>query len=299
MVPGQGYIPETSFMTPMLKHKDKLSHLMDEVDEALLPFYRQKFLALLQSGDRSWAVDTVNAQPAILSMTYFAHHLSKELHGMDLASDASHILGHSLGEFSALMLAGAWSLDTAVQIVHHRALLMQDISFSEPHGTYALLVSAKDLASTFRHHKVLANDNSLNQITISGKLATLDRIIHEMNSPRRIIRKVVPISKCVPFHNEALEPMVKELKEYVAKFPVNPSFLYEKIVSNLTALPPRTALEAIENACAGASKPVLWRELIDFLAAKKISTLAYLGPGDVLHKMYKKDSRFEHSAINF
>lgn len=298
LVPGQGYIPEVSYMASMLKYTEKLSHLLDEVDEALLPFYHQKFLSLLQSNDRNWAINTVNAQPAILTMTIFAHYLSKKLLGMDLAADADYILGHSLGEFSALTLAGAWDLATAVQIVHYRARLMLDLSFAEPHATYALLVSAKDLASVFRHHKVLANDNSPSQITISGKLTELDRIIDEINSSRRIIRRVVPISKSIPFHNEALGPVVKDLREYVAKFPINASFQYSKIISNLTALPPESAQEAIENACAGASKPVLWKDLIDYLATKEISGLKYLGPGEILSKMYKKDSRFEHAHVN-
>lgn len=286
--PGQGILPrgclyEFRLMQPLF------SHSLQCVDESLKENFTRHLLAPPLASIDAWGLSTANAQPAIVAATYVMAEVLKKAHGVDLATHArvSHFLGHSLGEYSALLLTGVLSLDEAVTIVRRRGELMQDLVKLQKYEMRSLLL--KPLLYELVHNAaakrgVLACANNASLIAVSGTALELDDLVLLLNGSKKTVLKQTQLPVSVPFHNrllETIEPALLSCRTHSRQGT-------KPIVSNFSGAESKGDVYA--NTVLGTSKPVQWKKSIEFLKDRGVGSLVNLGPGTAVSTI---NSRFD------
>lgn len=224
---------------------------------------------------------TENTQPAILA-TSVAVLRAAEAEGLPRPG---FVAGHSLGEYSALVAAGALSLRDAVRVVRKRGRFMQE---AVPVGVGAMAaILGADVetveaacAEARQGDEVCApaNVNSPGQIVIAGSAAAVERAIPILKA--RGAKRAVPLKVSAPFHCALMLPaqerLAAELNETEFKD------LSVPLVTNVDAAVIRTGAEARASLVRQVSSPVRWRESVELLARESVSTFVEIGPGKVL-----------------
>ena len=219
------------------------------------------FKALLfEENDR--LEQTEFTQPAILLVSCIAHALFKEKSSMT----PFFALGHSLGEFSALVSVGALNYLDAVALVHQRGLLMKEACAGKDAGMMALLGLQDDQVEALCEEARAsgkqvwaANYNSDGQIVIAGSrsdLASLESTFKDAGAKRALLLNMSVASHC-PLLTSAQEPLAASLETYMTD-----SFS-TAIISNVTAKPYSSKAEALELLKDQLVKPVRYRHSIE------------------------------------
>ncbi len=237
-------------------------------------------------GPESELVLTRNAQPAILTTSIAAHAVWAARGG----PGAVFVAGHSLGEYSALVVAGALSLADAVRAVRARGTLMQE---AVPAGTGAMAavlgleadVVARICAEVAQDQVVSpANYNSPEQTVIAGDTAAVERASAKLREAGA--KRVLPLSVSAPFHCALMEPVKPRLAEVLARCTVSAPRI--PVVSNVEAAPNSDKARVVPLLLAQVSAPVRWVESIRALAAAGVTRVVELGPGRVLGGLVKR-----------
>lgn len=268
--PGQGILPG-GCLAALKPHVYLFQKQLDQVDAALGERFALKLLAP-QSDE--WNIKTTNAQPAIVAATYIHHHVFEQLTGMHLATapQTRFLLGHSLGEYLALLLGGAFSLTDAVRLVRERAQLMATAAAGE--YTMRVLVFKPALfdnvVATAEEHGVLACVNNGTQVSILGTPQRVDAAIAAINSPKKQLIKNVQLPVSIPFHNAALADIEQHL--------LAPGLgtLATPVVSNLTG---KVEPHAFAAAAKCVSRPVQWKRSLEFVIGQGVTDIVNMGPG--------------------
>jgi len=229
---------------------------------------------------------TKNTQPAILatSIAVFRSLLEKGL-TFDL------VAGHSLGEWSALVAAGAIELRDAVRMTHLRGAFMQE---AVPVGVGAMAaIMGVDLAAL----RVVcekasqpgqpvepANLNGGGQIVLSGHTDAIDRAIVEAKAAGAKIAKKLQVS--APFHCSMMKPAAEKLAEAMAGLKVSTPRV--PVVANVTAEPTTDAARIKELLVQQVTAPVRWEESIQTVAKLGVVKAYELGSGAVLKGLVKR-----------
>lgn len=273
--PGQGVL-KRALLKPYLKFPIK--NVLNEVNEALGYDFTQQ----LVDNDEVWLKNTVNAQPAIFTITYLINHICTQHLGLRL-DKASAILGHSLGEYSALCLNGTLSLPTTIRLVSLRGKLMGKLQ-NDDYGMKILMLRPNNFDQVQEYcleNGVLANINNSQQITISGFNEKLDLVIHYLKSNKLIMRSTnLPVQ--IPFHSSQLSQIEPELLKFLDSEPINPSTF--PLIANLTGEISHTITDTI----SVNSKPVNWVKSVNQLQNLGVSHIINLGPSNVLHNLNTK-----------
>lgn len=265
------------------------------VDEVLKANFSKDLLEAPPAEADSWSVKTSNAQPAILAATYITYQLFKDLHGIDLVKDprTKYLLGHSLGEYTALVLADVIDFKKAIGVVRTRGLLMEELCEKNEYSMLVLVFRPKHfdvIQEVANKHKVLACVNTSSQILISGTSQQLDAALAEM--PKDAVSKVAKLPVKIPFHNEILQTIEPELVSLVqeSKSPIKP------IVCNYSGN--EGSGDHFSLTVQDNSKPVLWKQSLDFMVQNGVDTIVNLGPGRALAGMNKRKDLNNHSLVN-
>lgn len=224
---------------------------------------------------------TQNTQPALLTVSYVAfRHLNRL---PDIAA------GHSLGEYSALVAAGALRFEDALWLVHKRGQYMQE-AVPVGRGAMAALIglSLDEVARAVQQVKAgvveIANWNSEEQIVIAGEREAVEEALKRCPQARSVI---LPVS--APFHTSLMKSAEEKLaRDLDAVEFRNLSF---PVITNVEAKPIRQAEEAREGLKRQVSRPVLWQATMRRLAEVGITTVVEVGPGKVLTGLVKRASR--------
>lgn len=284
--PGQGLDLLAAF-AGFHKHKSLFKPLLDEVDDAL---GEKLSLSLFDKNPQLDLMRTYYAQPAILTATVCIHEYIRRVHGVDLIRqpEVEYILGHSLGEYSALAVSGMLELGTAVQLVRKRAQLMEDLVLkSDYYEMKALMFRAPFFEKVLKHcneNQILANVNTRQQIVVAGEKHKIQAALDQL--PKRTVAKITTLPVKIPFHNEKLRPIEAELLKWIEhkeiKMPIKPFIL------NLTgkvSLDPHHILSSILRT---NSRPVQWVNSMETLKAEGCNTVYALGPGEILSGLNSK-----------
>lgn len=199
------------------------------------------------------------------------------------------VAGHSLGEFSALVLSGALSFEDGLKLVLHRALAMQKACELQP-STMAAIIALPDekveeiCNSITDEVCVAANYNCPGQIVISGSVAGIEKACVAMKEAGA--KRALPLKVGGAFHSPLMEPAKKELEEAIkaTKFntPVCP------IYQNVNAMP-QTDPEVIKNnLILQLTSPVRWTQSVRNMIAGGATEFIECGPGAVLQGLIKK-----------
>ena len=197
--------------------------------------------------------------------------------------------GHSLGEYSALVAAGALSLEDAVRIVHLRGRAMQE-AVPEGEGAMAALMggdraAVEALCAEAAQGDVVspANFNAPGQIVISGHKRAVDRAV-ALSGDRKL--KAIPLKVSAPFHCALMAPAARAVEAALADLPfAAPQF---PVVANVTAEPNSDAGLAKALLVRQIDGPVLWQQTVSWMAEAGISHALEIGPGKVLAGLVKR-----------
>jgi [acyl-carrier-protein] S-malonyltransferase len=262
--------------------------VFQEVDDAL----GQKLSKLMWEGPEGDLVLTENAQPAIMAASLaIVRTLQKEA-GLDLARHAGLVAGHSLGEYSALCAAGAFSLADATKLLKARGQAMQSAVPVGEGGMSALLGAEIDQAEALARQCaeaangvcVIANDNAPGQVVISGSKAAIDKAPEIAKALG--IKRAMALNVSAPFHCPLMKPAAQKMAEALAAVTIRP--LAVPVVANVTAektAEPETIRRLLVEQVTGR---VRWRESVLAFRGYGVDTTVEFGGNKVLTGMVKR-----------
>lgn len=287
--PGQG-LYRNGVLELVKTQKPLFQRYLDELDAALNCKFSDKLFANSSETEaKQWLNKTSNAQPAILASTCILSNLVETEHQISIINNASYLLGHSLGEYTALVLSGIIDFTTGIKVVRRRGQLMEDLCLGQNYGMIALLIKpkfAKEVIELAQEHNVLGNINSNYQIVISGEITKLKEFIDILRKIQKMaLIKAVQLPVSIPFHSEILKPVVPELK-LLLDGALNDQNI--PIISNLNGQVSYEKESTIRNILDANYQPVQWQKSIAYLENSPVSTIFNLGPGEALHGINKK-----------
>ena len=256
--------------------------VFEEVNEAL----KQDLFGLMTGGPESELTMTANAQPAIMANSVATARVLEKEFGVALADKADCVAGHSLGEYSALCAAGAFSLTDTAKLLRLRGIAMQDaVPIGE--GAMAALLgadieTATALAEAAAEGQVceVANDNDPTQVVISGHAEAIDRAI-TMAKDHGIKRGIkLPVS--APFHCSLMQPAALRMKTALGETP--PSAFTVPLYANVTAARVTDPAEEQALLVDQITGRVRWRESVLAMQEAGVERFVELG-GKVLGPM--------------
>ena len=254
-----------------------------------------EFAALLEQGPAEQLDLTVNTQPAMLTAGTAAYRTWRALGG----PEPEIVAGHSLGEYSALVAAGALQFADALPLVRFRAQAMQE-AVPAGEGAMAAILSldeekVKQACAEAGGVVQAVNFNSPEQIVIAGEKAAVQRAGERCSALGA--KRVVPLPVSAPFHSSLMKPAGDRLRGYLEKVIVSSPKV--KLVNNVD-VKAETSGEAIKDALVRqASSPVRWVETIRAMRAQGVTHIFECGPGKVLAGMVKRiDREIQTASLN-
>lgn len=240
--------------------------------------------ALMFQGPESVLTDTVNAQPALL-----VHSIAvlRALCAARPELKAAIVAGHSMGEYSALVAAGAIEFGDALRLVRVRGESMKAAGEQHP-GAMAAILGLDDQALEAICRDVgqvqVANYNSPGQTVISGEKEALDRALALAKG--RGARRAVPLAVSIAAHSALMIPAAERLGPAVRNTPFRVPAI--PVISNITAAPLAGVEEIREELVAQLTSPVQWVRSIQYMAAQGVSEFLEIGPKDVLAGLVRR-----------
>ncbi|KAI5968222.1 hypothetical protein CANMA_002438 [Candida margitis] len=290
--PGQGII-RNGLLEENKGYRRLFKSYLDEIDAALGCNF-SAYLFHRDVGDsetRKWLQQTSNAQPAILASTYITLKAFEKVYDVDFLKNAKFLLGHSLGEYTALTLSGILNISTAIQLVRERGVLMEEIVRQTPgaFGMIALIIRPEHVDDVIRlaaDYNVLGNVNSKYQVVISGELEKLDAFVSMLRKVnKRMLLKAERLPVSIPFHSTMLKDIVPELR-LIVEDKINTQRI--PIISNLDGQVSTEPYTIVEKTLDANYKPVQWMKSMDTLTAAGVDTVFNLGPGKVVNAINKR-----------
>ena len=230
---------------------------------------------------------TENAQPAILATSIAAWRALEEVTDTVVVPDMT--AGHSLGEYSALVVAGVLSVSDAVKLVCERGRLMQLACDERPGGMAALIgIDEVTVAEICREAGVdMSTVNTPEQIIIAGEHRGL-AVALDMASARGA-KKAIPLSVGGAFHSGLMSPAQRGLDEAIESVEFNDPLV--PIIGNVDAEPLRTAAEVKSELRRQLTSCVQWSSSVHHMLDNDVTEFVELGNGKILSGMIKRINR--------
>ncbi len=265
--------------------------LYDNVPEAKALFEKANEILGFRITDIMFAgTDEELKQTKVTQPAIFLHSviLAKSL-GADFKPEMT--AGHSLGEFSALVAAGALSFEEGLTLVSKRAMAMQKACEKEPSTMAAILglddAKVEEICASIPEVVVPANYNCPGQLVISGSIAGVDKACEALTAAGA--KRALKLNVGGAFHSPLMEPARVELEAAIqaAQFnaPVCPVF------QNVDAKPYTDPAQIKANLIAQLTAPVRWTQTAQNMLAAGATSFTELGPGNVLAGLIKKVDR--------
>jgi [acyl-carrier-protein] S-malonyltransferase len=259
--------------------------VFDEVDAAL----GEKLTDIIWNGPGDTLTLTENAQPALMAVSIATLRVLESEAGLSV-KDAKFVAGHSLGEYSALAAAGAFSLSDTAKLLRARGRAMQK---AVPVGVGAMAAllgleydAAVATAAEAAQGQVCdpANDNGGGQVVVSGNKEAVDRAVEIAKGKGAKRAMLLPVS--APFHCRLMQPaadaMAEALKGVTINAPVVP------LVSNVLASAISDPNEIRNRLVEQVTGTVRWRESVAYMAGAGVTKFYEIGAGKVLTGLVKR-----------
>jgi len=259
----------------------------DEVDEAL----GQDLSGLIWDGDIEELTLTANAQPALMA-TSMAVMRALEAEGVTVEA-ASYVAGHSLGEYSALAAAGAFTIADAARLLRARGVAMQE---AVPVGVGAMAAilgldfeAVTAVAAEAAQGEVCqaANDNDPAQVVVSGHKAAVERAVDIAKAQGAKRALLLPVS--APFHCSLMQPAADAMAGALADVAIAPPKV--PVVANVLAQVETDHAMIRSLLVQQITGSVRWRESVAFMAAQGVTEVYEIGAGKALSGMVKRIDR--------
>lgn len=227
--------------------------------------------------------ETKNTQPCLFATSVAALAACREA-----GLEPTAVAGHSVGEYAALVAAGALDIATGAKLVQQRALAMAQAAQANPGSMAAVLgldaSVVQAICDSVSGTVVPANDNCPGQVVISGEAAALAAVGPLLKE--RGAKRVLPLEVSGAFHSPLMEPAAEALKPAIASATISAPSL--PIIANVTADYETTAGEVKANLVAQVAGPVRWTETIQKLTANGYTHFIECGSGKVLAGLIKR-----------
>ena len=266
----------------LYESSDKAKDLFAEANEAL-GFDIQH---IMFDGSEEELRRTEVTQPAIFIHSVIAAHS----HG--LMDQGGVTAGHSLGEFSALVFAGALDFSSGLRLVSQRAKAMQKACDMQE-STMAAIIgleeeAVEDLCASIEGEVVVpANYNTLGQLVISGSLPGIAKAI--TLAQEKGARRAIKLSVNGAFHSPLMEPARQELAQAIEETPFSQARI--PVYQNVTACPHIEPHEIKANLLQQLTAPVRWLQIMQAMITDGVEEFVEVGPGKVLQGLVKKVDR--------
>jgi [acyl-carrier-protein] S-malonyltransferase len=260
--------------------------VFEEVDAAL----GSKLSSIIFDGPADTLTLTENAQPALMAVSLAALRVLEGEAGLDLARDAQFVAGHSLGEYSALAAAGAFTIADTARLLRTRGQAMQK-AVPVGAGAMAALIGLEfDVASAVAAEAAqgevcqAANDNGAGQVVVSGSKAAVERAVDIAKAKGAKRAMVLPVS--APFHCALMQPAADVMAQALTKVSVKrPSV---PVVANVLAKAINDPGEILRALVAQVTGTVRWRESVVYMAGAGVTNFYEVGAGKVLSGLIKR-----------
>ncbi len=228
---------------------------------------------------------TVNAQPALVTASFACLEAARELNG-DKLIVPGFLAGHSLGEYTALAVAGVFSFTSAVRLARERGRLMHEVGQKTPGAMAAILgLEEAKLAPICRETAtVMANVNCPGQIVISGASPDIARAMELAKAAGAV--RAIPLQVSGAFHSPLMQPIIGDMTALIESVPFSaPSPL---VVANMTASPLASDSDVKTELINQLTNPVQWQRSVEFMVGQGVDTFIEIGPGKVLTGLIRR-----------
>ncbi len=254
---------------------------------------------IIQDGPEEELNKTAVTQPAMLVAGVAVYEILKSK--FDQAPQI--MAGHSLGEYTALVCAGALEFEEAVKLVAERGNLMQ-LAVPEGEGAMAAILGLDDdaikeiceLCSDDNYAVQAVNFNSPGQVVIAGNIQAVETAmaVAKDKGAKRALK--LPVS--VPSHSSLMEGAAKKLSAYLKNVKIKKAST-TSVIQNVTAKNHTKPADVKKNLVKQLHNPVLWVDSVNALVAEGVDTIIECGPGKVLIGLNKRiDKEINHLTIN-
>jgi [acyl-carrier-protein] S-malonyltransferase len=260
--------------------------VFEEVDAAL----SQNLSQIMWEGPKETLTLTENAQPALMAVSMAVMRVLEREKGFSLKDKVKFVAGHSLGEYSALAAAGAFSLADAARLLKLRGQAMQA---AVPVGQGAMTAllgigidAARKVAEAAAQGEVcqVANDNEPTQVVLSGAKSAINRV--PAVGKELGVRRAVPLPVSAPFHCTLMQPAADAMAKALAAVSVNAPSV--PVVANVLAQPISDPAEIKKRLVEQVTGTVRWRECVTYMTANGVTHFYEIGAGKVLAGLAKR-----------
>ena len=255
--------------------------IFQEADDTL----GYKLSDLMFNGPDKDLEDTSCSQPAIMAVSVACWKVLNQAMG-DMKLKVQCSAGHSLGEYTSLVISGVISYSDGLRLVQERGRLMHDASVVRPGSMDAVIgLNEQEVETVCRQSGAeMANINSNDQIVISGDsehVAEAVQIASDMGA-----RKVITLPVSGAFHSSLMEYASDGLSKILDEIDFNDSEV--PIIANSTGLPVKSADEIKEELLKGLCSCVQWKDSIQYMVNSGVSNFIEFGPSRVLSSLIKR-----------
>ncbi len=242
--------------------------------------------------------ETHITQPALLTASFAIWRVLQEK-----GIEVDYLAGHSLGEYSALVCAGAIEFKDAVKLVEARGQFMQQAVPAGAGAMYAIIgLDDETIADCCQQTAIATGDvvapvnyNSPGQVVIAGEKSAAEQAANACKDAGA--KRALPLAVSVPSHCELMRPAADQLDDALASVAISEPVI--QVVNNVD-VSIETAADAIKDALVRQLYcPVQWTSTVEFLAAQGVSKIIEVGPGKVLTGLTKRiDKALTSVAVN-
>lgn len=283
MFPGQG--SQTVGMGQELFHQhEEVKKLYETANDVL----NQDLMEIMFHGPSETLTETEHAQPALLLNSIAVYSLLQK-EGVQ----PTMAIGHSLGEYSALVAAGSLTIDDALPLVATRGRLMEE-AFPKGKGTMAAVLGLKEAEIKAALTEIdgdevvdIANLNCPGQIVISGSRAGIEAAEGVLKQAGA--RRVLPLNVSGPFHSRLMKPANEEFSAYLHDVKVQDAAM--PVYANVSAAPVTDKAEVKQLLIEQLYSPVRFEQSIRHMMDKGVDAFVEVGTGKVLCGLVKKIDR--------
>src|SRR4030042_1080860 len=278
--PGQGS-QSVGMCRDLYDNVKSARDVFEQADKALgFPISRLCF-----EGPEDELRQTINAQPALVTAGYACLEAAREIGG-DKLSAPSFLAGHSLGEYTALAVAGVIDFDTAVRLARERGRLMHEAGQKRAGAMSAIIgLDEFKLAEVcLKTDTVMANINCPGQIVISGAAENITKAMELATAAGA--SRAIPLQVSGAFHSPLMEPAVDGMIQYLDATTFKTPSL--PVIGNVSALPLATPKEVKTELRRQLLSPVQWQRTIEYMMKQGVTPFIEIGPGKVLTGLIKR-----------
>lgn len=235
--------------------------------------------------------DTINAQPALLAHSIAALRVLEAETGR---REVAFMAGHSLGEYSALVAAGALELADGLLLVRERGRVMKAAGDQEP-GMMASVLGMDEapLEDICRETGVqIANYNTPGHNVISGRKQGVEQAI--ALAKERGAKRIIPLAVSIASHCRCMESAAQEFSPAVSRTPLRPP--KTPVISNVSGRPLGDAGDTRRELVDQLTSPVQWVQSVNYMVAQGVTDFVEIGPKDVLAGLIRRINKEVHAV---